>query len=606
MLNPQQQGSKKKINYCPFIQLKPKTPALPDPTPPEKNIFPQNSQFTSKYKILNELGRGAFSTVYKVQSFRNNNIYCVKRINLPTNSAKDDLMKTETELEILKKISNENNRHIIQYYDHYTENGYMYIIMEYCEFGDLYSLLHSVKKHHLYIQEDILWDISYQCLLALDFLHSHHIIHRDIKLLNIFMSKDKTVKIGDLGMGKLVEEDAMNFSRVGTPLFLAPEMVKKERYDYKVDIWSLGCSLYHLAKLVPPFNEENLILLGQAIVKDTPADLPDIYSEEFKKLIFKLLEKDKNKRCTAKEAINKYVPERIKKKYEEKIKKKTNNTQEEKKVENNIGNDNKIKDKSNTKDEDNSNKNKDNIKSSEDNKNKTNNNPESEINIPLPKRLDSNKLKSLNPPQDTSINKSDVDIIKKESTNNDFKTLNQSHHKGELSGDIKKDDSKKDFLDHKTAYNENFKFGSDPQMNPKKTFFNSSRINFMRRENNVRQIPNYFAIRSKITSEEKGKPKETKKLIGFKNMFRTGGIGINHTLIKFKSNKMSIDCSSRPNEKEGENINIINKNKIEGNYKTPNEIFAKYNMNTNFNGFKKPSSQRIKMSYEFHNKNNFK
>ena len=195
--------------------------------------------------------------------------------------------------------------------------------MEYCEYGDLYSLLRSVQKHHLYIQEDILWDISYQTLLALEYLHSKGVIHRDIKLLNIFMNKDKEIKIGDMGMSKIIENNIadMNMSRVGTPLFLAPELVKKEKYDYKIDIWSLGCSLYHLAKLVPPFNEDNLIKLGNAIVNNKPKELPHVYSQEFKSLVNALLVKDKNKRVSAKEAIELYIPDKVKMKYKDKMRK---------------------------------------------------------------------------------------------------------------------------------------------------------------------------------------------------------------------------------------------------------------------------------------------
>jgi serine/threonine protein kinase len=137
------------------------------------------------------------------------------------------------------------------------------------------------------------------------------------------MNKDKEIKIGDMGMSKIIEGDVdnMNMSRVGTPLFLAPELVKKEKYDYKIDIWSLGCSLYHLAKLVPPFNEDNLIKLGNAIVNSKPKELPHVYSQEFKVLVNALLVKDKNKRVSAKEAIELYIPEKVKMKYKEKMRK---------------------------------------------------------------------------------------------------------------------------------------------------------------------------------------------------------------------------------------------------------------------------------------------
>ena len=293
----------------------------------QNQIKPQLHNFTYHYTILNELGRGAFSIVYKVKSNTTGKIFCVKKIRIPSSSSESNA--NTNEIKILQKIQSHLNKdqvttpHLVQYYDSYIENGYMFIVMEYCEYGDLYSLLRSVQKHHLYIQEDILWDISYQTLLALEYLHSKGVIHRDIKLLNIFMNKDKEIKIGDMGMSKIIEGDVdnMNMSRVGTPLFLAPELVKKEKYDYKIDVWSLGCSLYHLAKLVPPFNEDNLIKLGNAIVNSKPKELPHVYSQEFKVLVNALLVKDKNKRVSAKEAIELYIPEKVKMKYKEKMRK---------------------------------------------------------------------------------------------------------------------------------------------------------------------------------------------------------------------------------------------------------------------------------------------
>ena len=134
--------------------------------------------------------------------------------------------------------------------------------MDFCEFGDLFSLLQSVKKKKVFVNEDIIWNIAIQVSVGLNYLHSKKIIHRDIKLLNLFMTKDKKIKIGDMGMSIIFDEEELIHSRVGTPLYIAPELVKKEKYDYKIDIWSLGCSLYHLAKTVPPFTDENLIKLG--------------------------------------------------------------------------------------------------------------------------------------------------------------------------------------------------------------------------------------------------------------------------------------------------------------------------------------------------------
>ena len=266
--------------------------------------FPE--EITTKYEIIQEMGRGAFSTVYKIKSKLDNNIYCLKKINIKKTPDKTN------EINILSKLNHPN---LVQYISSCSDDEGIYIIMEFCIYGDLYSLLHMVKKKKVYVNEEIIWDIAYQCLLGLEYLHSQHIIHRDIKLLNIFMSKNKSVKIGDMGMSKILSNKEMKLSRVGTPLYLAPELVRKEKYDFKADIWSLGCSLYHLARTVPPFNDENLIRLGQAIVNDNPSSLPSCYSDKLNYFINKLMTKDKKLRPSASEAIL-LIPEKTKNKFD--------------------------------------------------------------------------------------------------------------------------------------------------------------------------------------------------------------------------------------------------------------------------------------------------
>ena len=309
--------------------------------------FPNS--ITDNYQVIQELGRGAFSTIYKVQSKIDNKIYCLKKINLKKTNDKTN------EINILSQLSHPN---LVKYITSIIEKDGIYIIMEFCEYGDLYSLLHSVRKKKVYVNEEIIWDIAYQSLLALEYLHSANIIHRDIKLLNIFMAKDKTIKIGDMGMSKLLSKKEMKMSRVGTPLYIAPELVKKEKYDYKADIWSLGCSLYHLAKTVPPFNDENLIRLGQAIVNEQPPSLPNCYTEKLFQFILKLMTKDKSKRPSATEALE-LIPDKIKVKYSEK----TNNNNK-KKTENNINNNSVVKENKKKK---NSNKNEVNNENKSDN-----------------------------------------------------------------------------------------------------------------------------------------------------------------------------------------------------------------------------------------------
>ena len=269
----------------------------------EIDDFPQ--EISSKYEIIQEIGRGAFSVVYKVRSKENNNIYCLKKIN--TKKTKDK----ENEINILSNLSHPN---LIKCFFSFYNSENIYIIMDFCEFGDLFSLLQSVKKKKVFVNEDIIWNIAIQVLVGLNYLHSKKIIHRDIKLLNLFMTKDKKIKIGDMGMSIIFDEEELIHSRVGTPLYIAPELVKKEKYDYKIDIWSLGCSLYHLAKTVPPFTDENLIKLGNSIINEQPSNLPICYSNELYDFILRLMIKNKDQRPSALEALE-LIPEKIKKKF---------------------------------------------------------------------------------------------------------------------------------------------------------------------------------------------------------------------------------------------------------------------------------------------------
>ena len=254
----------------------------------------------SDFKIQKELGKGSYGTVYTVKSNINSNIYVMKKMEL-THLNPRQQTECYREVSILKKVSHKN---VIKYYSSFLEKNILYIIMEYAELGDLYSLIKHYKKHSKFFSEIDLWKISFEILSGLDYLHSHNIIHRDIKCLNLFITKDHHIKIGDLGVSAFTSGLDLHYTRVGTPLYISPELVKQKPYDYKTDIWSFGCSLYHLANLEPPFTGGNLIVLGNNIVKGVPKALPSLYSNEFKSFVDKMLEKKADKRPNAKEALD--------------------------------------------------------------------------------------------------------------------------------------------------------------------------------------------------------------------------------------------------------------------------------------------------------------
>jgi NIMA (never in mitosis gene a)-related kinase len=169
--------------------------------------------------------------------------------------------------------------------------------MEYAEGGDLQTLLRKKKFELKRISEELIWGWANELTSAISALHVRSIMHRDIKALNILLTKDLHLKLGDLGASKICRDaDKIKGSHVGTPLYLAPERVRNKPYDLKVDIWALGCVLYQLASFHSPFNGDNLVSLGNDIVRRNPKPLPSLYSERFRAFVNRLLTKEPNDR----------------------------------------------------------------------------------------------------------------------------------------------------------------------------------------------------------------------------------------------------------------------------------------------------------------------
>jgi NIMA (never in mitosis gene a)-related kinase 1/4/5 len=240
----------------------------------------------SDFDIEQELGHGSFGMVYKVKSLRNGGTYVIKKINidhLPQKSQKEVIH----EAQILKKINHPN---IVKYHCSFMEGKCLCIVMEYIDGGDLHKLLKAYQEKKQHITESEIWRMAYELSSAILYLHSKSIIHRDIKTMNILITKSNKIKLADLGASKIVSAP-MQITRVGTPLYLAPELVKHKPYDYKVDVWALGCVIYTLAKLQPPFQAENLITLGIHIVSKTPEPIPSSYSSILSNFVMSLLSK---------------------------------------------------------------------------------------------------------------------------------------------------------------------------------------------------------------------------------------------------------------------------------------------------------------------------
>lgn len=135
------------------------------------------------------------------------------------------------------------------------------------------QLMRKYRKEKKLVPEKEVWRLAYEISLGIEYLHKSNIAHWDLKNLNILLTKDLSVKvctfyvkIGDLGVSKVISSEGdFDGSKVGTPLYLAPELIREEPYTFKIDIWSLGCCLYHLTSQNLPFKGENIQQLGSNI-----------------------------------------------------------------------------------------------------------------------------------------------------------------------------------------------------------------------------------------------------------------------------------------------------------------------------------------------------
>jgi len=231
----------------------------------------------------------------------------LKKIPLHYMNAKAQ-KEAQQEVVLLRAVQHKN---IIRYYSSFFERGALYIIMEYAEGGDLQQLLRRNRSARKHFAEETLWRLCTEMCSALSYLHNKGIVHRDLKPLNVFLTAGNHVKVGDLGVSKLCPDDDGCQTRVGTPLYLAPEQVKQRKYDAKVDVWALGVLLYTLTSLEAPFRGENLIALGTAITSRRPKPLPKSYSETWRELIDGLLAKNPAQRPSL-EAVLRLIPQHFK------------------------------------------------------------------------------------------------------------------------------------------------------------------------------------------------------------------------------------------------------------------------------------------------------
>ena len=261
------------------------------------------------FEIIEKLGEGSYSTVYKVKRKLDDQIYALKKVKL-LNLKEKEKKNSLNEVRILASVK---SNYVISYKEAFFDekDSTLGMVMEYADNGDLHQKIIEHKNNKKYFDEIEIWKIFIQLVKGLKALHDLQILHRDLKSANVFLFKNGLAKLGDLNVSKVAKR-GLGYTQTGTPYYASPEIWKDLPYDNKSDIWSLGCVLYEMITLHTPFRSKTMDELYKKVLGGDIGNLPEQFSNDLFQVVQLLMKVNSNKRPNCNDILNnEFVKKRI-------------------------------------------------------------------------------------------------------------------------------------------------------------------------------------------------------------------------------------------------------------------------------------------------------
>ncbi|XP_058985747.1 serine/threonine-protein kinase PLK4-like [Musca domestica] len=247
----------------------------------------------NEYEVLHLLGKGGFASVYKARCLRSNQYVAIKMIDkkLIHGAAMADRVRQEVEIHSRLKHPS-----VLELYTFFQDEHYVYLVLELAHNGELQRYMKSIMGRPM--TEGEAAAILKQVVAGLLYLHSHSIMHRDISLSNLLLSKDMHIKIADFGLAtQLKQPNERHVTMCGTPNYISPEVVSRSSHGLPADVWGLGCMFYTLLVGQPPFDTDAVqATLNRVVMSDY--QIPSHISFDAKDLIKQLLRKKPEERIS--------------------------------------------------------------------------------------------------------------------------------------------------------------------------------------------------------------------------------------------------------------------------------------------------------------------